>query len=325
MVRVRVAVVLLLLATPFDTSAQRTGKIAFLCPVNCSNLPNTVTIWDQAFMAGLERGGFVLGRNVSLDTSGVGAGHDRLTTAARKLVERKVAVIIAVGNEATRAARQATTTTPIVMVNVADAVEDGLVASLGRPGGNVTGLSVPLEQLAAKQVEILKEINPRLARVAVLLSARISLNQARFVRLEHALRPLGVEVSRLAVTNFRDLEKRFGSAGQGRPDGLLLFEQLMGSVQGEVALFAVQQRFVTASANQAFVPGGGLLAYGPSLTDLYERAGLYAGNLLKGAPPGNLPVEQPTRFELSLNKATAKALGLTLPPSLLLRADQVIE
>jgi len=301
------------------------GKVAFLCPDGCSNLPNTVTDWDRAFLAGFERAGYVLGRNASIDMSGVGVGYDRLSAAAKKLVQRKVDVIVAVGNEATWAARQATKSTPIVMVNVADAVDEGLVASLGRPGANVTGLSVPLGQLAAKRIELLKEINPRLARVAVLWNPAIKLHQERFARLERAVGSLGVQLSPLGVATFRDLEKAFGSMGHGRPDGLLLFEPLMGPVRGEIALFALQHRVVTAASDRFFVQGGGLLAYGPYLPDLYERAALYAGKLLKGARPSELPVEEPTRFELIVNKATAKALGLTIPPSLLLRADHLIE
>jgi putative ABC transport system substrate-binding protein len=323
--RITVVAVLLLLAVPFAAGAQPTGKVAFLCPGGCSNLPNPVNVWDQAFLAGLEQGGYVLGRNASIDMSGVGVGYGRLPEAAKKLVQRKVDVIISVGNEATLAARQATKSTPIVMVNVADAVDEGLVASLGRPGANVTGLSVPLGQLAAKHVELLKEINPRLARVAVLWNPRIELHQERFVRLERAVRSLGVELSALGVANFRDLEKAFGSMGHRRPDGLLLFEQLMGTVRGEIARFALQRRVVTAASDQFFAQGGGLLAYGPYLPDLYERAALYAGKLLKGARPSELPVEEPTRFELVVNRATAKALGLTIPPALLLRVDHFIE
>ena len=143
-----------LLAAPLAAEAQPTGKVAFLCPGNCSTLPNAVMDWDRAFLAGFERAGYVFGRNASLDMSGAGVGYGRLSDAAKRLVQRKVDVIVAFGNEATQAARQATKSTPIVMVNVADAVAEGLVASLGRPGANVTGLSVPLGQLAAKHLEL---------------------------------------------------------------------------------------------------------------------------------------------------------------------------
>jgi putative tryptophan/tyrosine transport system substrate-binding protein len=245
-----------LLAAPLAAEAQPAGKVAFLCPGNCSSLPNAVMDWDRAFLAGFERAGYVFGRNASLDMSGAGVGFGRLSDAAKRLVERKVDVIVAFGNEATQAARQATKSTPIVMVNVADAVDEGLVASLGRPGANVTGLSVPLGQLTAKHLELLKEINPRLARVAVLWSPTIELRQERFVPLERAARNLGVQVSPLRIATARDLENTFGSMGPERPDGLLLFEQLIGPVRPEIALFALRHRVVTAASDWVFARGG---------------------------------------------------------------------
>ena len=325
--RFPVIAVLIVLAAPLAARAQPMGKVALLCPGNCSNLPHPVTDWDRGFLAGLEQAGYVLGRNASLDVTGVGVGYNGLPDAARKLVTRKVDVIVAVGNEATRAARRVTKSTPIVMLNVADAVEEGLVASLARPGANVTGLNVPLGQITAKHIELLKEINPRLERVAVLWTPTIERDQERFQRLERAARSLGVRLSSLDVATFRDLENAFGSMGQGRPQGLLLLEQAVGagSVRGEIALFALQHRVVTVASNRVFVEAGGLLGYGPYVADMYERAALYAGKLLKGARPSDLPVEEPTRFELVVNKATAKALGLTIPPSILLRAHHFIE
>ncbi len=314
-----------LLTVPLAAEGQQTGKVAFLCPGSCSSLPNPVQDYDLAFLAGFERAGYVFGRNASLDMSGAGVGLGRLSDAAKRLVQRKVDVIVAFGNEATQAARQATKSTPIVMVNVADAVDEGLVASLGRPGANVTGLSVPLGQLTAKHLELLKAINPRLARVAVLWSPTIELPQERFARLERAAGSIGVQLSALRIATSSDLEKTFGSMGRERPDGLLLFEQVIGPVRPEIALFALRHRILTAASDWFFARGGGLLSYGPHVPDVYEHAARYAGKLLQGARPSQLPVEEPTRFELVVNKATARALGLTVPPSLLQRADQVIE
>ena len=322
-----VIAVLIVLAAPFVVRAQPVGKVAFLCPGNCSNLPHPVGTWDRGFLAGLAQTGYELGRNASVDVTGVGVGNDRLPNAARRLVTRKVDVIVAVGNEATRAASQVTKSTPIVMLNVADAVEDGLVASLGRPGANVTGLTMPLGQLTAKHIEILKEINPRLERVAVLWTPTIRRDEERFQRLERAARSLGVRLSSLDMVTFRDLETAFDSTRHGRPQGLLLLDPVLGAgaVSSEIALFALQRKVVTVASSRFFVEAGGLLGYGPHLADMYERAAIYAGKLLKGARPGELPVEEPTRFELIVNKATAKALALTIPPSILLRADHVIE
>jgi putative ABC transport system substrate-binding protein len=315
----------MLLASPVAARAQPMARLAFLCPGSCLNLPHPVSVRDQGFLAGLEQAGYAPGRNVALDMTGVGVGHDRLPDAAKKLVQRKVQVIVAVGNEATRAARQATKSTPIVMVNVDDAVEEGLVASLGRPGANVTGLSVPLGQIGAKHIELLREINPKLARVAVLWDPTVELHHERFLRLERAARPLGVQLSSLRVATFRDLENAFRSMGHGRPEGFLLFGDVIGTVRGEIAMFALQHRITTVASSRLFVEAGGLRGYGPYVGAMYERAAIYAGKLLKGARPSELPVEQPTRFELIVNSATAKAIGLTVPPSILLRADHVIE
>jgi ABC-type uncharacterized transport system substrate-binding protein len=313
-----------LLAAPLAAEAQPIPKVAFLCPGACSGLPNPVFDVDRAFLAGLERGGYVFGRNASLDMSGVGVGRARLSEAARKLVQRKMDVILTVGNEATRVAHQATTSTPIVMLNVADAAEEGLVASLGRPGANVTGVSVPLAQIAAKQIEFLREINPRLTRVAALWHSSIGQHRDRTARLERVAASLGVQLSGLGVATFRDFDQAFGPTAT-RPDGLLLFEDVTAALRREIALFALQHRIPTAGPDRLFVQGGGLLAYGPHMPDLYERAAFYAGKILKGTRPDELPVEQPTRFELIINKGAAGALGLTIPPSLLQRADQVIE
>lgn len=318
-------VLALLVASPnAEAQAPTVGKVAFLCPSNCSNLPNAVTPADRGFLAGLERSGYTLGRNAALDMTGVGIGYDRLPDSAKKLVQRKVDVIVAVGNEATLAARQVTKSTPIVMLNVADAVEEGLVASLARPDANVTGLSVPLGQITAKHIELLREINPRLTRLAVLWNPTIAPHQERLLRLERATRALGVELTPLRMVTIRDLENGFASMGHRPPEGLLLLEQAMGTVRGEIALFALQRRVATVTSTRPFAEAGGLLAYGPDPVDLYERAAVYVGKLLKGARSGELPVEEPTRYELTVNSGTAKALGLTIPPSLLLRADRVV-
>jgi putative ABC transport system substrate-binding protein len=311
-------------ATPVVAEAQRAEKVAFLCPDSCSNLPNTIDEHDRAFLAALESAGYVLGRNTSIDMSGAGVGYDRLTGASRRLVERNTDVIVAFGNAATRAARQATKKTPIVMVNVADAVDDGFVESLSRPGTNVTGLSVPLGQVAAKSIELLKELNPKIGRVAVVWDATFNVEQ-RVARLERAVGSLGVEIAPVRVATVHDLEKTFAVMGQRRPEALLILEQLARPIRGEIALFALRQRLATAGSDRSFVRGGGLLAYSPDIVKQLERAGVYAGRLLRGKKPSELPVEEPSRFELVLNKATATTLGLTIPPSLLLRADQVIE
>jgi putative ABC transport system substrate-binding protein len=306
-------------------AAPPAPAVAFLCPSACSSLPSLNLVRDRAFLDVLEQAGVAAGRRVSIDTSGVAVGYGRLDAAAARLAARKVAVIIAVGNEAVIAARAATTRTPIVMLNVADALEEGLVASLARPGGNVTGLSVPLGQLAAKHVELLREINPRLARVSVLWTADTGPHRRRLARLERAVRPLGVTISPVGVTRFGDLEKSIGAAGLGASGGLLLFEQMLGTARRDIALIGLKHRVATVAADRFLAEAGGLMSYGPDVTDLFRRAAVYAGRLLEGARPGELPIEEPTRFELVVNQGTARALGLTIPSSILLRADEVLQ
>jgi putative ABC transport system substrate-binding protein len=315
-----------LLATPRAAEAQAVGTIAFLCADSCVNLPHPVRPMDRPFLRGLEGGGYTLGRNASVYTDGVGVGYHRLSEAADRYVKRKAHVIVAVGNVEARAAREATRTTPIVMVNVVDPVEEGFVASLGRPGGNVTGLAVPFDQLAIKQIEVLKEIQPRVTRLAVFWSPLTGLHKQRLRRLEAAARSLGVTTYPVEIATFRDMDKTF-AALPGQPDGLLVLEPLggAGSTRAKISLLALRHRLPGVASDRQWVDAGGLIVYGPNLEDQYERAGAYVSKLLRGANPRDLPVEEPTRFELIINKTTAGALGLTIPPSLLQRADQVIE
>jgi putative tryptophan/tyrosine transport system substrate-binding protein len=315
-----------LLAAPLAGEAQLEARIAFLCVDSCSALPNPVLAWDRAFLTGLQQAGYVLGPKLFLDVTGVGVGYDRLPEAATRLVHRKADVIVAFGGFAAGAAKRATKTVPIVMVNVADPVDEGLIASLGRPGGNVTGLATPFAQLVAKQLEFLKEVYPRLTRVAVLRNPTIGLHKQRLARLETAARSLGVEIYPVEAATARDLEKAFALIARGRAEALLVLEHLMESFSlGEISLFALQRRLPTVASDRRFVSAGGLMSYGPDPTALYDRAAVYVGKLLKGAKPSDLPVEEPTRYELVVSQTTAKAIGLTIPPSLLGRADEVIQ
>jgi putative ABC transport system substrate-binding protein len=315
-----------LLGAPLAAEAQPVGKIGFLCADSCLDLPHTARPADRAFLRGLEHGGYTLGRTASVDLGGVGVGHHRLRDAAERLVQRRAHVIVADGNPEARAARHATRTTPIVMVNVVDPMEEGLVTSLGRPGGNVTGLAVPFDQLAIKQIEVLKEIRPRLARLAVFWSPLTGQHKQRLGRLEAAARSVGVTTYPVEITTFRDLDKTFASL-PGQMDGLLVLEPLagVGMTRPEISMLALRHRLPSVASDRQFVAAGGLMAYGPNLEDQYERAGAYVAKVLRGANPRDLPVEEPIRFELIISKTTAGALGLAIPPSLLQRADQVIE
>lgn len=318
------------LFAPLAAEARPEGKVArigFLCVGICPVLPLDVGQNGAAFMQALRELGYVDGQNLSVDVRGIGGTYDQLPTLATGLASRKVDVIVALGSPASaQAAKNATSTIPIVMVGVANAVELRLVASLARPGGNVTGLTVPFAELAAKQLQLLKEADPRLSRVAVLWNPAAPPYGPGMKQIEVAARSLGVQVQPVEVRSPGDFEGAFSAITQRHANGLFVPEDLMFSVRrGEVTLFALRSRLPTISSFREFVHAGGLMAYGPHGPDLFRRAAIHVGKILKGAKPVDLPVEEPTRYELVINLTTAKALGLALPRSLFLRADQLIE
>jgi putative ABC transport system substrate-binding protein len=319
-----------LLLAPLAADAQQTGNVArigILCVGICPILPFDVGSNGTAFVQGLRELGYVDGRNLSVDVRGIGGRYDELPALAAGLIRRKVDVIVALGSPATaQAAKNATSTIPIVMVGVADAVELRLVASLARPGGNITGLTVPFAQLAAKQLELLKEADPRLSRVAFLWNPAAASYGSGAKQIEVAARSLGVQLQPVEVRSSDGFVGAFSAITQQRVHGLLLGEDLMFSVRrGEIALFALKNRLATISSFREFAHAGGLMTYGPNGSDLFRRAGTLVGKILKGAKPADIPVEEPVRYELIFNLSTAKALGLRVPQSLLLQAEQVIE
>jgi putative tryptophan/tyrosine transport system substrate-binding protein len=316
------------LAAPLAAEAQPPmkpvpGRIAFLCSDSCTTLPSAQFPGDQAFVRGLERTGYVLGRNIQIDSSAVGIGIDRLTERAKRLVDRKVTVIVVVTTLAGLAARHATTSIPIVMMGAEDPIQEGLVNSLARPGGNVTGLAIPSGQLVAKQIELLREIQPNIRRLAVLWDPKAH-QTGRLTRIEAALEHLGVRVHRVEFSSHPDTEKALMALA--RVDALLGLEHLANAVaRRDIALFALRARLPMVASTTGFAPSGALVTYGPNLADLFDGASHYVGRILNGAKPSELPIEEPRRFALTLNVGTAKALGVIIPPSLLARADQVVE
>ncbi len=319
-----------IIAAPLIADAQRAGKVArigILCVGICPALPLDVGSNGKAFVQGFRELGYVDGQNLSVDVRGIGGSYDQLPTLAAGLVRSKVDVIVALGSPASvQAAKNATSTIPIVIVGVADAVELRLVASLARPGGNVTGLTVPFAQLAAKQLELLKKTDPRLSRVAVLWNPAAPPWGPGVKQIEVAARSLGVEVQPVEVRGPGDFEGALSAITQRRANGLLVTEDLIFSVRrGEIMLFALRNRLPTISSFREFAQAGGLMTYGPNGPDLFRRAATFVGKILNGAKPADLPVEEPVGYELIINLSTAKALGLTVPQSLLLRADQVVE
>ncbi len=327
---VTVALAFGILLTPLAAEAQQAGNVArigILCVGICPALPLDVGSNGKAFVQGLRELGYVDGQNLSVDVRGIGGTYDQLPTLAAGLVRRKVDIIVALGSPASvQAAKDATSSIPIVMVGVADAVELRLVASLARPGGNITGLTVPFAQLATKQLELLREADPRLSRVAVLWNPAAPPQGPGVKQIEVAARSLGVQVQPVEVRGPGDFERAFSAITQRRANGLFVTEDLIFSVRrGEIMLFALKNRLSTISSFREFAQAGGLMTYGPNGPDLFRRAATFVGKILKGAKPADLPVEEPVRYELVINLSTAKALGLTVPHSLLLRADQVME
>ena len=227
------------------------------------------------------------------------------------------------------AAQQATTTIPIVFAAVGDPVGEGLVASLSRPGGNVTGLSTNSPELASKSLELLKQAVPRMTRVALLLKPDAMPDRARKDRLElwdAAARALGVRLQVVEARRPEDLYRAFADMTKARADALtVIATPLFDTERRRLVELAAARRLPAVYTFRSYVEGGGLMSYGPDLPDLFRRAATYVDKILKGAKPGDLPVEQPTKFELAINLKTAKTLGLTIPPALLQRADQVIE
>jgi putative ABC transport system substrate-binding protein len=267
--------------------------------------------------------GWIEGRNIVIDfrpPAREGAGFDDL---AADLVRLNVDVIVASSSAAVRSAKRATSTIPIVMSPSADPVGQGLVNGLARPGGNVTGLSLMGVDLSAKRLEILREIVPDVSRIAVLWR---SPTEAEFRAVQTAARTLAVEIIDLHIARADDLDAAFEAARQRRAGAMVVIENpLFFGLRVRVAKLALKHRLPAIYGLPSFAPAGGLIVYGPSDTEYYRRAAAYVDKILKGAKPSDLPVEQPTKVDLIINMRTAKALGLTIAPSLLLRANQVIE
>lgn len=279
----------------------------------------------EAFRQGLHEVGYVEGKNIVLEYRFADGKLDRLPALAADLVGLDVDIIVSGGARATRPAKEATGTIPIVMTNDPDPVGDGFVGSLAQPGGNVTGLSTLSSELSGKRLELLKEIVPRLSRLAVLRVPNNPGNSQAFRETELAAKALSVRSQYLDVTGTKTIEIAFREATKGRADAVLL---LGGSVfvlqRKQIAALAVKSLLPTIHYRHEFVEDGGLISYATSLTDLSRRAATYIDKILKGAKPADLPVEQPTKFELVVNLTAAKQIGLTIPPNVLARADKVI-
>ena len=279
-----------------------------------------------AFRQGLRELGYEEGRNFVFEARFADGKLDRLPELAAELVKLNVDVILASSTQAIRAAQQATKTIPIIMTTVGDPVGPGFVASIAKPGGNITGLTIQAPELIAKRLQLLKEAVPRLSRVALVWDPRIAHEVQGFKEAEMAAPSLGLTLLSFEVKRPEDLEPAFAAMVRDGANGLLVFENAITVNNSKhVVELAIKHRLPGAYGLVDFAQAGGLMVFGPVRADNYRRAASFVDKIVKGAKPGDLPVEQPTKFELVVNLKAAKAHGLTIPPSLLLRADQVIE
>jgi len=322
---IRLALILAVSLTlaPLAVEAQQSGKVYRIGYLGTTAAPPH--IWE-AFLGGLREFGWVEGQTIVIERRNAEERYERLPELAADLVRLRVDIIVAAGPVAPLAAKRATNTIPIVMTNHADPVGSGLVASLGRPGANVTGLSFIHPAVVGKQVELLKEVVPKVNRVAVLTNPGNPIRALMLSEAEAAMRSLPVKLQVLDARGPGEFEAAFSAMRKDRTDALLiLVDPMFFGQRKRLADLTASSRLPAISGLREFADAGILMTYGASLSDLFRRAATYVDRILKGTKPGDLPVEQPTKFELVINLKTAKALGLRIPQSVLGRADQVIE
>jgi putative tryptophan/tyrosine transport system substrate-binding protein len=315
------------LTSPLAARAQqparyRIGHLAIAAPTDTP--PPPPANWE-AFVQGLREAGYMEGRNVAFEHRSAQDQPELFPKLALELASLKVDVIFARGTWALAAARNATGTIPIVGIDLEiDPVEAGLVTSIARPGGNITGLFLDLSELSGKHLQILKEIIPRTSRVAVLGNPDI--NAAQLRELERVAQSLSMETRVAEVKNAIDLDEAFDTAQNWHADALIVLSNPLNlAYRTQIAALAAKDGLPTIYLYRAHVGAGGLISYGPDLPDMFRRCGVYVGKILSGTKPADLPLERPARFELIVNLKTAQALGITIPETILVRADDVIE
>jgi putative ABC transport system substrate-binding protein len=320
-----IIVALGMLVAPLGAEAQqvkRDARIGIITLARTGDVP-TQTNFD-ALRQGLREHGWVEGKTIAFEYRWADGRYERLPDIAAELVRLKVDIVVTSTTPAIQAVQQATKTIPIVTMS-ADPVGTGLVASLARPGGNITGLSIVGPQLTAKQLELVKEALPSVKRVAFVWDPANPALALRFQELELAARTVGLEIESLEVRTPIELRNALEAASSKHAGALIVPPPIALAHRERVTDLATKNRLPTMYENREPVEAGGLMSYGANIPDLWRRAATYVDKILKGAKPGDLPIEQPTKFELVVNLKTAKALGLTIPSSLLLRADQVIQ
>ena len=314
-----------LLSTAPLATAQLPGKIprvGFLVGTK----PAVVAARTEAFRQGLHELGYIEGKNIIVDYRYAEGDARREREHAAELVRRKLDVIVTAGPTVTRAVKEATITIPVVMAQDGDPVASGFVASLSRPGGNITGLSSLSPELSGKRLEFLKEIVSNLSRVTAIGDSREPNNAHLLKELDLAAGALKVKLQYIDVRSFNDIETAFQAAAKERADGVVLLGSVVFNVhRKQIVQLAIKHRLPATYTRPEFVEQGGLMTYGPSINDLFRRAASYVDKILKGAKPADLPVQQPTKFEFIVNLKAAKQIGLTIPPNVLVRADRVIK
>ena len=321
----RITLVLTILVVPLASGGQQRAKIprlGFLSPGS----PATVGADVQAFRQGLRELGWLEGQHLVIEYRWAEGRLEQLPALAGDLVRLSVDLIVAARTAASQAAQKATTTIPIVSIASSDPVVTGLVASLAHPGGNLTGPAFQARDLGGKRLELLKDAVPQAARVAVLWNAAFPGKAFEWQATQAAAQALGVTLYSVEVRGPDDFDGAMATIARERPDALIVFsDALILTHQRRIVDFATQHRLPMMSSNKEFAESGGLMTYGASLPALFRRAAYYVDRILKGTKPADLPVEQPTKFELVLNRKTAQALGITFPPTLLILADEVLQ
>src|SRR5262245_29129726 len=314
----------MLLALSTLAEAQQSTKVSQIGFLITSS-PSAIAPRMDVFREGLRELGYEEGKNIVIVPRYAEGKLDRLSELAADLVRLNVDVIVTSGPTATRPAKEATSTIPIIMTFDDDPVGSGFVASLARPGGNITGLSTLAPEISGKQLELLKETVPKVGRVAVIgTSARQGTAQA-LKEMELAAKALAVKLQYLDIQNSKDIESAFRAASKERAEALLVLQSpVFNSQRPQIADLALKSRLPATYPRREFVEDGGLMSYGASITDLDKRAAIYVDKILKGTKPADLPVEQPTKFEFVINLKAAKQIGLTIPPNVLARADRVV-
>ncbi len=309
---------------PLIVEANQPGKVYRIGVLTLSVASSTPIF--EAFRQGLREHGYVEGQNIALEFRFAQGRPEKLPAMAAELVNMKVEVIVTESVLAAREAKHATGTIPIVTAIHGDPVGAGLVASLTRPGGNVTGLSLLAPELSGKRLQLLKEVTPKATRVAAIWNVANPAAARYLAETRAAARLLALELQSVEVRNPSDFDAAFETVAGARPSALItLPDGMLLANKTRIIDFAAKNRLPAIFPDQEFAEAGGLMAYGPSLASNFRRAATYVDKILKGAKPGDLPIEQPTQFEFAINLKTARTLGLTIPPSVLGRADQVIQ